>query len=255
MRSEVAVLAALVIASGLGCRRGVSTGSGGSAFDGELTSAEPAPTPPPAATTIEQRTSPRPPTPKSPFHDGEPIQVADPAHVDPVELLDQARRIALRMDEHAVLMRISAIKGVSAGTVDVTGDGGVTYEFEWLYFDKSRPPGNDKVENGLWISARRGRFSVMELGHATSLSRTQGLRPDPAPIPRCSARAAWKAAVKSGMPETAVAWLSYAPAFPPRAGQPYVWDFRVEGHDELRRTVDGATCTIAKQSRRVPGRR
>lgn len=245
MRSRTAVLAVLAMAGVVGCRGRASTGSGDSATDAERSPAE---TPPPVATTVAQQASPPPPSPpKSPLHDGEPVRAADPTHVDPVELLDQARKIALRMDENAVLTRISAVKGVTAGTVDVTGDSGVTYQFEWLYFDKRRAPGDDKVENGLWISARRGRFTVMELRHASSLSRSKDRRPDPAPDPRCSARAAWKAAVRSGMPENAVAWLSYAPAFPPRAGQPYVWDFRVEGHDELRRTVDGTTCAIAKR--------
>lgn len=185
-----------------------------------------------------------------PRHDGEPIHAADLTRVDPVELLPQAREIALGNDKHAVLTRIFATKGVTAGTVDVSGDSGVTFEFEWLYLDKSRPPGSDKVENGLWISARRGRFSVMELHHAFALSRPKERRPDPAPAPRCSARDAWKAAVRSGVPANAVASMRYEPAaFPPGPG-PFAWTFRVEGHDELKREVDGTTCAIVGRSPR-----
>jgi hypothetical protein len=193
--------------------------------------------------------------PQSPFHDGPPVRAGDPTRVDPVELLPQARKVALGFDEHAVLTEIFATKSVTAGTVDVTGDDGVTFRFEWLYFDKSRPPGRDKVENGLSISARRGRFSVMELRRAPLLSRPRQHRPDPAPDPRCSARDAWKAAVRSGVPGNAVASMHYVGAFPGRPGLPHVWDFRVEGHDDLRRQVNGATCAIWDRSQRSPGRR
>lgn len=179
--------------------------------------------------------------------DGEAIQATDLAHVDPAALLPQARRIAIRIDEHATLTSIFTRTGVRGGTVDLTGDGRVTYEFEWLYLDKSRPPGDDKVENGLWITAEHGLFSVMELHHASALSRPKALRSEPGPDPRCSGRDAWKAAAGNGVPENAVASLRYAPAF---LGGPYVWDLRVEGHDDLRRYLDGATCAIVDRSRR-----
>lgn len=243
----------LIGVGALACVVGCSRASNDSPASGS-------PTPPPVATTYE---APRPPPPaapkpneepRSPFHEGLAIQAADPTHVDPVEMLQQARKIALGLDEHAVLTSISALKGMTAGTVDVTGDEGVTYQFEWLYFDKSRPPGSDKVENGLWISARRGRFSVTELHRAIALSRPT-YHPDPGPTPRCSARDAWMVAVRSGMPENAVASMRYAAAFPGGPGQPYVWDFRVDGHDELRREINGATCAVWDRSKRSPRRR
>ena len=137
-----------------------------------------------ALAPASRRAQPKPNNaPQNPFHDGPPIEAADPTHVDPVELLPQARKIAVGLDRHAVLTRIFATKRVTAGTVDVTGDVGVTFEFEWLYFDKSRPPDSDKVENGLWAAARHGRFSVTELHRASVLSRTKAFRPDPAPDP------------------------------------------------------------------------
>lgn len=245
MRRPV-VLAAMILAAS--CSR--ASGCSGASSTGPARASS---TTPPLATTYQPSRPPpgEPSTPMDapkPLHDGEPVVAADLTRIDPVELLPQARKIALGNDKHAVLTRIFATKGVAAGTVDVAGDGGVTYEFEWLYFDKGRPPGSDKVENGLWISARRGRFSVMELHHASALSRPKERRPDPAPDPRCSGRDAWKAAVRSGVPAIAVASMRYEPAaFPPGPG-PFAWKFRVDGHEELGREVDGTSCAIVGRS-------
>jgi hypothetical protein len=93
--------------------------------------------------------------------------------------------------------------------VDVTGTSGVTYDFQWGYLDKTQPPGRDKVEGGLRISARGGRFQVMDVGHATMLWGPSSHRPDPAPDPRCSGRDAWKVAVGSGLPDNAVTSMRY----------------------------------------------
>lgn len=162
----------------------------------------------------------------------ETIQAADLKHVDPLDLLAQARRIATNRDPHAVLVEIAARDDVSAGTVDVTGRG-ITYEFEWYYFDKSQPPGKDTVDNKLEVFARGGRFSVREQGHAFTIRD----RTPPGQTPRCSGRNAWKAAVRSGMPENAVASIRYDAVR-------QTWTFHVDGHPELKRVVNDATCTV-----------
>jgi hypothetical protein len=177
------------------------------------------------------------------LHAGPEIHAADLAHVDPVELLQQARAVAEGYDPHAVLVSISAHGDVTAGTVDVTAAPGITYAYEWHYFDKTRPPGKDKVENGLWIFARWGHFSVMELHRAHALSASH--RADPGQSPRCPARDAWSAAVRGGMPQNAVASLDYDP-------RSDAWTFRVDGHGELTRVVSGATCTSGGHTAPAP---
>jgi hypothetical protein len=174
------------------------------------------------------------------------ITVPDPHHVDPVDLLSQARRIARAHEAHAALVSIYALEGVTAGTVDITSMNAVTYDFEWRYGDPSQPPGKDDVQGGLWITAKNGRFDVMDLHHASAYAVSKNHRPDPGPDPRCSARDAWRAAVRSGVPDNAVARMRYEASFPGWAGQPYVWVFRVPAHEELRRDIDGMNCMLRR---------
>lgn len=189
------------------------------------------------------RRPPPPPDPSPPKFppQGEAVHAADLHRVDATELVGQARTIARRYDQNAVLIAIRMHRGVVGGLVDVTSDDGVTFDFEWLYYDKAKPPGRDKVENALWVTARAGKFTVMETHAALSLRRST----DPGPDPQCTARAAWAAAVRAGLAENAVVSMGYAARFPGKPGQPYVWTFRVDGHDELRREIDGKTCGVA----------
>lgn len=184
---------------------------------------------------------------KDSFGKGPAVVAEDLTRVDPVEIIAQARKIAASEDENAILVSVYANHGVSAGTVDATGDDGVTFDFQWSYLDRAKPPGADKVEGGLWISARKGRFQIMRLSHATALMLQRERWPDPAPDPRCSARAAWKAALKSGVPENAVASMRYGAEFPGGPGKPYVWTFRVDGHPELTREIHGVSCQVMKR--------
>jgi hypothetical protein len=176
------------------------------------------------------------------------LQAADLTRVDPQEIARQARAIALHEEPRAVLVGITAHGAVTAGTVDIKGGGSVLFDYQYRYFEKNRPPGADKVEGTLWVHAVRSRFAVRHVPGAMLLS----VRPDPAPEPRCSARSAWKAVVQSGVPENAVASLRYGER---RGGEPFLWSFDVEGHPELARQVDGATCALSTGRGGKPGGR
>jgi len=167
------------------------------------------------------------------------IRATDLSHVDPIELLSQAREVAQGHDPHVVLTTVLASHDVSGGTVDVTGQYGILYEYEAHYLDKSKPPGKDKVEKRLWVFARWGHFDVMELRTALVL-RVLGTD-HPKQEPRCSGRDAWEAAVRSGLPENAVGSMRWDL----RSG---AWDFRVPGHGELTRMVSASTCNIGGKS-------
>src|SRR5262249_19052810 len=117
----------------------------------------------------------------------------------------------------------------------LTSDAYVLFDYEYLYVDKSHPPAEDKKEGRLWIKASNKRFTVIQLDHAVHLGSPEPWRPDPGPDPKCSARDAWKAAVKSGMAEDAKVLLAYHAERPEGPGKPYLWTFRVEGHPELER--------------------
>lgn len=187
--------------------------------------------PPPPPDPIPQKPSPR---------DGEPVRAPDLHHVDVVDLVEQAREIARRYDQQAALVSIRVRDGVVGGLVDLTGAHAVHLEFAWLYYDKTKAPGRDKTEGRVWLIARGGRFTAQQLGGAHELWNHGAAGPDP----RCSARAAWTAAVRAGLPENAAVSMRYGAHFPGGPGKRYVWTLGVDGHQEMERVVDGATCAV-----------
>jgi hypothetical protein len=176
----------------------------------------------------------------------------DLTHVDPQAIAPQARAVALRQDAHAVLVYISTSGTLDQGTLNLLGDGSVLYEFEFLYFDKSQPPGRDKREGTIWVTAKQGRFSARTLPSAISLHGS--FRSDPGPDPHCSLRNAWQKAVASGVPANAVVKARYAAAWPRGPGKPFVWSFQVDGHREFDREIDDRSCGLAGPAVAVPAR-
>lgn len=175
--------------------------------------------------------------------------MTDPAHVDPGELVAQARTLALRADPHAVLISINIYPAITGGAVDVRPDSSWGYySFEYSYFDKSRPVGQDKIEGTIAVSGIGRRFRVGKTNIATR-SHLPGFDPAGAPDPRCSMRKAWQAAVQSGVPGDAVAFLTYTAGSPRFSGPPFAWSVRIDGHPELRRAVDGSTCAVIDAGR------
>ena len=181
-----------------------------------------------------------PPAPSSQPIASNRIDLPDLHHADPADMTAQARKIALAFDPNAVLVSITVREPATSGTVDVGGSAGVSYEFQWKYLNEAQ----GAVEGGLVVTARAGVFQLMEMKNAPLFLGPKTDHPDPGPDPRCNMRDAWKAAVAAGLPATMSASIKYAAQAPGRAGQPYVWTFRVAGHEDQHRDIDGATCAV-----------
>ena len=162
------------------------------------------------------------------------IRTADPSAVDPQELVAQATELADRAEPHAVLVDIYA-KFVVGGAVDLSGEGSLTYRYEYKYLDATQPPGRDGVAGAVTISVRGGRLIVSQMTLPVEMP-AKAAKPEPI----CPVKKAWSVAVASGVPADAVASLGYS-----WSGPPFYWEFRVAGHPELDRKVDAATCNVA----------
>jgi hypothetical protein len=200
--------------------------------------------------TREVPAAPRPipaprPTPKPTLGPNQVLfNVADAAHVQPDELIAQARPLALQVDRHAILTSISVGRPISGGTVDLSAYSSqyVVFRFEYQYLDKTRPVGQDKIEGMVDVRAESEHLTTRRDNSAPSFIMRL---PEavPPPDPRCSLRHAWQAAVKSGVPENALATVHYAEAWQFNLG-PTAWTFHVDGHRELERRIHGATCAV-----------
>jgi hypothetical protein len=177
----------------------------------------------------------------------EPIDLSgcvDPLHPDPVELLPQARRIARSVDPQAALVDVSAqVSG--GGAVDVSKE--ARFRSLWLLSKRGRqgPHGQTVTAPCILVVTYEGRLVVWSWeswGGPPRWFIDDGNLPDPAPDPRCSGRDAWKAAIQSGVPESADVQLWYTAAYPRGKGRPYVWEVGVNGAPKQRRTIDATTC-------------
>ena len=212
---------------------------------------EPEPTPPPITTPSTRVSPPVIPTMPPPSAGDTDLVDDDLTHVDPQAITPQARAVALRQDAHAVLIYISTSGTLDQGTLNLLGDGSVIYEFEFLYFDKSQPPGRDKREGTIWVTARQDRL-LMRRSLSIAADLHGSLRSDPAPDPHCSLRKAWQTAVSLGVPANAVVEARYAAAWPRGPGKPFVWSFQVDGHREFDREIDDRSCGLAGPAVAVP---
>ena len=174
----------------------------------------------------------------------------DRAHVDPGVLVAQARSLALRSNPRAVLTQINITPAVTGGVVDVirSSSSWGYYTFEYSYFDKSRPAGQDKIEGTITVSGFGSHFRLSTSNYAM-YSHFPGANPAGGADPRCTMRQAWQAAVQSGVPGNAVASVSYMRGSPMSMDLPFVWSFRIDGHSALRRSVDGSTCGVVDAGR------
>jgi hypothetical protein len=181
--------------------------------------------------------------------DADAIQTSDLEHVDPLELLRQATAIALKLEPKAQFTGITTSGPLLHGTLDLRGEARVLYRYEYSFFDRSKPPGQDKVEGDVWVHASQGRFSGRRLdGSATTLKHLPVSAGSPSLLPRCPVKKAWAAAIQSGMPDDAVAQLLYEVSVG-HGGAP-VWRLRVDGHPELDRDVDSMTCKVVGRKTR-----
>lgn len=171
-----------------------------------------------------------------------PIEAADMTAVDVGELYAQARTVAVRLQSDAKFTGITAFE-TTHGKADLSGEGRVLYKFESVTLDPTQPAGKDSVERAIDVTAQRGKLRGARRNWPASKLEHFGGALQP---PVCTGSQVWAVAVKSGVPEDAVAMLLYYDDTPFRAGGPWVWSVRVAGHDELRREIDGQTCAMVK---------
>jgi hypothetical protein len=102
--------------------------------------------------------------------------VPDAHHVEPLDLLPQARKLAVGVDKRASLTAIYAMDSVKEGTVDVGGGyGNVMFAF----------------------GTPDGQLTVLVRQQYTSVMRTPGANPA-VPDPKCPMKSAFKTAVAAG---------------------------------------------------------
>jgi Protein kinase domain len=158
-----------------------------------------------------------------------PALHADPQHVDPMELLPHATQLARTLDRSVTLCEIS-LTGVNDGTVAYGADPHALSPASFIRIDFSRPgmgrPGGEKSYDVLVYPARLVAF---EGTCAYSIA-----------VPGCTPRAAYRAAVESGVPRGTIAGMTYH--HDDTLGP--TWDFSVVNHAEWTRRIDGKTCAV-----------
>jgi hypothetical protein len=245
-RTTFIVIAALVClgilkASIPACTRAVQV-----LVDRDWRSSPPSVKTPPAEPAVPSPSPAVPAAPPAPSATEPPPPFPDMAHVDPADVYPEAKRMALAINGRAELeefMPIVQNGGIVGGTVDLTGDQCISYDFDYSYLDLSAPPGKDLVQGRIDIIADHSGLHVFP--GETPAAPFPPFVPGPHD-PKCSVREAWKTAVATGVPEEATASLRYADnsAFDPHTS--FVWSFTVTGHGEYRREIDGRTCALVK---------
>jgi len=154
------------------------------------------------------------------------------------EVLVRMRAVATQENRKAQPLHVTVKSFSPDGTVDLTRDGEVSATFVYRYADPTGRPGEDLIAGAfqVGVTTRRcdgnARFClhVSTFNHDFPHERTLG-------TPTCTLAKAWEAAIRSGIPANAVASAVYAV---PRK-MPLI-RIAVEGHAELTRWVDAASC-------------
>jgi hypothetical protein len=170
---------------------------------------------------------------------GVPLRVPNLRAVDPVDIIRQARAEACRRQPNCALT-YAFIGGVAAGTIDTTGNSAnVLLTVAFRATDPTKPPGQDIIDAGFNIRVRSGKLYLDD--------GAGGSRPNPSwPDPNCTFSNAWRAAVASGVASNAIVDIYYRDGFGKSAERKVVWSVSVNGHPELSRQIDSATCEILK---------
>jgi hypothetical protein len=174
-----------------------------------------------------------------------PLQVKNGEHADLTEMLGFARTKAAEKRAGAKLVGINAF-GLHHGTADLdhrVDTAYFIYEFEFIGFDKSKPPGQDKIEETISVDVR-GHDATVSVSPMAMHLKTPDVFGGELPPPGCPSKKAFEAAVASGVPDNAIARISYESE---HGTKRTTWTIWVDGHDDYRRVVDATTCTIAKK--------
>ena len=164
------------------------------------------------------------------------VAVPDADRADPTEVLGEVQRKVAPGDAGASLVSITIV-GSSNGVVDLRKPGrSVTY-----LYASGRAAGATAtlVPRGQPLAGREGRQLVLQLngGQPETVPLPKGAQPVPEPL--CVWGAAWRTAVKSGVPEDAEASGVYA-----MKGNEPRWVITVAGKPEYTRELDGKSCAI-----------
>jgi hypothetical protein len=187
---------------------------------------------------------------------GSPVPTVTPApplgprRVDAAELVKKARALALAETPDPVFSS-AVFFNVTGGLVDTNDSNAGSIDFDFRTTDPNAPPGKDTSDAKLIVHVSKGNLTTTRMPWGAP-DRSRALD-----VPSCSSQSAWAAAVKSGVPENAVATLHLYDnrAFSPKS--PTVWSVRVDGHDEYRREIDAKTCAMVKSwgAPATPGKR
>jgi len=170
------------------------------------------------------------------------IEVADPTHVDLLDVYPQIKAIALRLQGDARLLEIHAFH-VRRGTVDLSRDGRIVVQFRYNALDRSKPPGDEEVERPITVAIEGGTATAQLGTSAIRFRYDSGALPDP----ECSTITAWATAVASGVPDDSVATLHYHDNGAHSETSPVIWSLRVDGQNKLHREIDARTCAIVER--------
>jgi hypothetical protein len=158
--------------------------------------------------------------------------------VDIADLVKEARAIAVATEPHATLLGSVVAFQVKGGMLDTGQSNAASIMFSFRFQDSTMPPGKDMNEGSVTVHVANGELSSQKLN---AFYREKALVD-----PKCSSHDAWATAVKTGVPENAIATfhLYDNSAFSPKS--PTVWSIRVDGHDEYRREIDATNCALVK---------
>jgi len=180
----------------------------------------------------------------------DPVAASDPTAVEPADIIRQAIARAKRIDPSAKLVGAHFPELIN-GLVDLSRNNWANYnafvKFEYRRIDSSKPPGEDVIQGGFNITAKKNGFGVWahSKGHATKLTGSYKAA-FPLPIPRCTAKQAWKVAIESGVPSNAKTNVHWGKVNPFEPDQQTQWSFTVKGHNKYRREIDATTCTLLR---------
>jgi hypothetical protein len=157
---------------------------------------------------------------------------------DIADVVARARTVALAAEPHATKLGMVVAFEVKHGALDTGQSNAASVQFPFRFQDPSMPPGKDMNEGSINVHVANGAFTPMKI-NAAFQDRDLG-------TPTCSSRAAWATAVKTGVPEDAIATFHLYDNTPFSPKSPTVWSIRVEGHDEYRREIDAMNCKLVK---------
>jgi len=167
------------------------------------------------------------------------VQAADPRKVDIADVVRQARAVAVAQEPHVDRLSSVVASNVNGGLLDTTQQPAASISFSFRYTDPTKPPGQKDVV--------QGSVAVQVANGGLVPTRMDAFYREPAlGDPKCASRDAWAAAVKSGVPDNAVATFHLYDNTPFSPKSPTVWSIRVEGHDEYRREIDAMSCAVVK---------